>query len=156
MPAKIIENWRRERLIPYARNARTHSPKQIAQVAASIQEFGWTNPILAGSDGIIIARQRTDWKRDCFPIGVNGQTELSSFSGIIQRIRKMQRTAPTGEADTNDISQLLHAWSGGDRSALEKLTPIVACFAARGWAARFFRRAPNQSCLTMDCPSVPI
>jgi len=42
-------------LIPYARNARTHSPKQIAQVAASIQEFGWTNPILAGSDGIIIA-----------------------------------------------------------------------------------------------------
>jgi RNA polymerase sigma factor (TIGR02999 family) len=37
----------------------------------------------------------------------------------------MQRTAPIVEADMNDISQLLHAWSGGDGSALEKLTPIV-------------------------------
>ena len=33
-------------LIPYARNARTHSVEQIAQIAASIREFGWTNPIL--------------------------------------------------------------------------------------------------------------
>jgi ParB-like chromosome segregation protein Spo0J len=55
MPSNKIETWPRERLIPYARNARTHSPVQIAQVAASIKEFGWTNPILVGSDGIIIA-----------------------------------------------------------------------------------------------------
>jgi len=47
--------WPVERLIPYARNARTHSDEQVAQIAASIAEFGWTNPILAGSDGIIIA-----------------------------------------------------------------------------------------------------
>src|SRR5450759_2405519 len=43
------------RLLPYARNSRTHSDEQIAQVAASILEFGWTNPILVGADGVIIA-----------------------------------------------------------------------------------------------------
>lgn len=42
-------------LIPYAGNARTHQSWQIAQIAASIQEFGFTNPILLGADGVIIA-----------------------------------------------------------------------------------------------------
>ncbi len=42
-------------LAPYAANARTHTDDQIAQIAASIEEFGFTNPILAGSDGVIIA-----------------------------------------------------------------------------------------------------
>jgi DNA modification methylase len=50
-----IEKWPVDRLIPYARNARTHTDEQVAQVAASILEFGWTNPILVGADGIIIA-----------------------------------------------------------------------------------------------------
>ena len=42
-------------LIPYARNSRTHSEAQVAQIAASIREFGWTNPILIGADNVIIA-----------------------------------------------------------------------------------------------------
>ena len=42
-------------LLPFGRNSRTHSEEQIAQVAASIMEFGWTNPVLVGSDGVIIA-----------------------------------------------------------------------------------------------------
>ena len=42
-------------LVPYARNARTHSDDQVAQIAASITEFGFTNPILIGEDGVIIA-----------------------------------------------------------------------------------------------------
>lgn len=42
-------------LTPYARNARTDSPNQIAQIAASIAEFGVTNPILIGADAVIIA-----------------------------------------------------------------------------------------------------
>ena len=50
-----VEKWPLDRLITYARNARTHSDEQIAQVAASIVEFGWTNPILVGNDGVIIA-----------------------------------------------------------------------------------------------------
>ena len=50
-----IERWSPEKLVPYARNARTHSEEQVAQIAASIVEFGFTNPILAGSDGVIVA-----------------------------------------------------------------------------------------------------
>ena len=42
-------------LIPYARNARTHSDEQVAQIAASIREFGFTNPILTDGDNGIIA-----------------------------------------------------------------------------------------------------
>lgn len=42
-------------LIPYASNSRTHSDAQVAQIAASIREFGWTNPILIDKDNSIIA-----------------------------------------------------------------------------------------------------
>src|SRR5216684_1649434 len=48
--------WREiSTLIPYARNARTHSEAQIAQIAGSIREFGFTNPVLIDPDGGIIA-----------------------------------------------------------------------------------------------------
>ena len=53
--ADKIEHWPTAKLLPYARNARTHSEEQVAQIAASIAEFGFTNPILAGSDGVIVA-----------------------------------------------------------------------------------------------------
>src|SRR6266851_8564231 len=57
--ASQIEQWPIDRLIPYARNARTHSDEQIAQIAASIREFGFTNPILVdGRDGIIAGHGR--------------------------------------------------------------------------------------------------
>jgi DNA modification methylase len=42
-------------LIPYARNPRTHSDSQVAQIAASIREFGWTNPLLVDEAGTLIA-----------------------------------------------------------------------------------------------------
>ncbi|MEN9671000.1 MAG: hypothetical protein RL018_1277 [Pseudomonadota bacterium] len=42
-------------LIPYVKNSRTHSDEQVAQIAASIKEFGWTNPILVDGDNGIIA-----------------------------------------------------------------------------------------------------
>ncbi len=46
-------------LTPYARNARTHSDEQVAQIAASIKEFGWTNPILVdGEKGLIAGHGR--------------------------------------------------------------------------------------------------
>jgi DNA modification methylase len=53
--ADKIEQWPLARLLPYARNARTHSDDQVAQIAASIVEFGFTNPILVGSDSVIVA-----------------------------------------------------------------------------------------------------
>jgi len=46
-------------LVPYARNARTHSAEQVAQIAASIREFGWTNPVLVdGTNGVIAGHGR--------------------------------------------------------------------------------------------------
>lgn len=42
-------------LIPYARNSRTHSDEQVAQIAASIKEFGFTNPVLIDDENVIIA-----------------------------------------------------------------------------------------------------
>lgn len=42
-------------LIPYARNSRTHSDEQVAQIASSMREFGWTNPVLVDEEGGIIA-----------------------------------------------------------------------------------------------------
>src|SRR5260370_15014230 len=54
-PTLQIESWSVDRLIPYARNARTHSEIQVKQIAASIAEFGFNNPVLADPDGGIIA-----------------------------------------------------------------------------------------------------
>jgi DNA modification methylase len=54
-PADHVERRSVESLIPYARNARTHSDEQVAQLAASIKEWGWTTPVLVDEDGQIIA-----------------------------------------------------------------------------------------------------
>jgi ParB-like chromosome segregation protein Spo0J len=47
-----------DELLPYARNARTHNDAQVAQLAASIVEWGWTNPILADETGIVAGHGR--------------------------------------------------------------------------------------------------
>jgi ParB-like chromosome segregation protein Spo0J len=44
-----------DQLVPYIRNSRTHTDEQVALVAASIREFGWTNPILIRPDKTVIA-----------------------------------------------------------------------------------------------------
>ena len=54
-PDLHIERWPLERMIAYARNPRTHTEEQVAQIAASIAEFGFVNPVLVGADGVIIA-----------------------------------------------------------------------------------------------------
>jgi len=50
-----VQNQPIDKLIPYARNARTHSPEQVAEIAASIKEFGFNNPVLLRDDFTIIA-----------------------------------------------------------------------------------------------------
>ena len=50
-----IESIKIDQLVPYARNSRTHSDIQVSQIAASIQEFGFTNPVLIDEDDHIIA-----------------------------------------------------------------------------------------------------
>jgi DNA modification methylase len=54
-PADKVEQWPINKLVPYARNARTHSDEQVGQIAASIKEWGWTTPILVDEEGSIIA-----------------------------------------------------------------------------------------------------
>lgn len=54
-PTPHIESLALAGLIPYARNSRTHSEEQVAQIAASIREFGFTNPVLIRDDLTIIA-----------------------------------------------------------------------------------------------------
>jgi len=54
-PADKVERRKVSDLIPYARNARTHSDAQVAQIAASIKEWGWTTPVLVDVEGQIIA-----------------------------------------------------------------------------------------------------
>jgi hypothetical protein len=54
-PNSGTEIWPIDRLTPYARNARRHSPEQIEQIAASMGEWGWTMPALADERGEIIA-----------------------------------------------------------------------------------------------------
>ena len=54
-----IQQYKVEDLIPYVNNSRKHSDEQVAQIAASIKEFGWTNPILVdGEKGIIAGHGR--------------------------------------------------------------------------------------------------
>lgn len=58
LPDKIVLRST-DGLVPFANNARTHSPAQVAQIAASIREFGFTNPVLIdGEDGIIAGHGR--------------------------------------------------------------------------------------------------
>lgn len=58
-PNLQIEYRAIDSLLPYARNPRTHSPAQINKIAASIVEFGWTQPILVdGENGIIAGHGR--------------------------------------------------------------------------------------------------
>tara|TARA_R110000868_G_scaffold75906_1_gene218667 strand:+ start:88 stop:1308 length:1221 start_codon:yes stop_codon:yes gene_type:complete len=54
-PADKVERWPINKLVPYARNARTHSDEQVGQIAASIKEWGWTTPVLVDETGSIIA-----------------------------------------------------------------------------------------------------
>ena len=81
-----IEHWPIDRLIPYARNARTHSAEQVAQVAASIREFGFTNPILVDT-GFSTSRKACSRapapSRDLYS-GVYGGASPNAIFGLIE------------------------------------------------------------------------
>lgn len=53
--ANSVKRMPTSKLVPYARNSRTHSPDQVDQIAASIREWGWTTPVLVDESGMIIA-----------------------------------------------------------------------------------------------------
>ena len=102
-------------LIPYARNARTHSEEQVAQIAASIKEFGFTNPILLdGDNGIIAGHGRARWRRrqlglekvPCIELGhlteaqkrayIIADNKLALNAGWDEELLRLELTRPEG------------------------------------------------------------
>ena len=111
--ARRIELWPLDRLVPYARNARTHSADQVARIAASIAEFGFVNPILVDSrDGVVaghvpahisqrIPRRGCESSRSkggCLTCSflADGHGQDSRMAGTIVRVR-------VGNQDSNDV-----------------------------------------------------
>lgn len=81
-----------QELSPYAHNARTHSPEQVAQLVESIKQFGWTNPVLIDEKGEIIAGHGRVMaaemlKMDSVPVIV--------LSGLTDEQKKAYRLADT-------------------------------------------------------------
>jgi hypothetical protein len=74
-----LEHWPLDRLIPHARNARTHSEAQVAQIAGSIAEFGFVNPVLVGDDGVIIAGHGLCWRRESLVSRRRRSSSLRTF-----------------------------------------------------------------------------
>jgi hypothetical protein len=60
-----LEHWPLDRLIPHARNAQTHSEDHVGQIAGSIAEFGFVNPILVGARGKAGLRILRGRRPDC-------------------------------------------------------------------------------------------
>jgi DNA modification methylase len=109
-------------LIPYINNSRTHSDEQIAQIAGSIKEFGWTNPILVdGSNGIIaghgrlLAARKLGYK-DVPTIELKDLTETQKKAYIIADNRLALNAGWDNEMLTIELNDLL-----ADGFALELL-----------------------------------
>ena len=99
-----IEHWPLDRLKPYARNAKMHGADQVAKIAASMAEFGWTVPCLVADDGeliaghgrvlaaeqlglkeapVIVLGHLTDEQRRAYRIADNKLTELGEWDEIV-------------------------------------------------------------------------
>jgi DNA modification methylase len=109
-------------LIPYVKNSRTHSDEQVAQIAASIKEFGWTNPILVdGQNGIIaghgrlMAARKLGYK-DVPTIELADLTETQKKAYIIADNRLALNAGWDNEMLTIELNELL-----ADGFALEML-----------------------------------
>jgi DNA modification methylase len=68
MDVGAVEWWPLERVLPYARNAKTHDEAGVAQLAGMIKEFGWTYPILVDEEGVILAGHKR--RRACERLGL--------------------------------------------------------------------------------------
>ena len=76
-PADRVERWPIERLIPYANNPRVHSEADLDKVAASMRQFGWTNPALVDEDGVLICGHCR--------VGAAAKLKLTSIPVIVAR-----------------------------------------------------------------------
>jgi hypothetical protein len=102
-----------EDLIPYVNNSRTHSDEQVAQIAASIKEFGWTNPILVDGDngiiaghGRVMAARKLKYK-EVPTIELKDLTETQRKAYIIADNRLALNAGWDNEMLTNELNDLL-------------------------------------------------
>jgi ParB-like chromosome segregation protein Spo0J len=136
-PADNVEKWAIERLTPYARNSRTHSDEQVAQLAASIREWGWTTPVLVDEDGgiiaghgrvlaarqlgmvevpVVVARGWSDAKRRAYVIADNKLAENAGWNSELLALE-------LGELGELGFDLDL---TGFDEGELSKITPDVS------------------------------
>ena len=92
---------RSTKLIPYARNARTHSDAQVDQIAASIREWGWTNPVLVAEDGTHHRRPRPGAGRAQAahrrsPGHGGDRLDRGAEEGLRDRRQQARRSTPAG------------------------------------------------------------
>lgn len=112
MPALQIDYRPIESLIPYARNARTHSDEQIAQIAASIREFGFNNPVLvdghrgviAGHGRLLAARQLAMTEVPVIELAHLSETQKRAF--ILAENKLTERAGWDGELLSLELADL--------------------------------------------------
>src|ERR1700724_1664531 len=92
-PADKVERWAIDRLIPYAKNARTHTDAQIAAIAASIKEWGWTTPGAGGRGRRLDCGPREDTRR---PAARHRRDSGDGRHGL-ERTPIFEQQAPTKE-----------------------------------------------------------
>ena len=141
----IAIEWREiSTLIPYARNARTHSDAQIAEIAGSIREFGFTNPVLIDPDGGIIAGHgrvlaARQLRMEQIPtICLSGLSETQrqnkvSISSVSVILRPLMQVGCPGKADTISYLTVISTKSmclltpPQDNSAVESFRRVTGC-----------------------------
>ena len=158
-----IETWPLERLKTYARNAKTHGADQVAKIAASMAKFGWTNPVLVGSDGeviaghgrilaaaelglteapVIVLDHLTEEERQAYRISDNKLTELGAWDEALLAAELQALAADdfdlslTGFSDA-ELDQLLALdVGGGETTEGPSVPPVVVPEPPRNPASR--------------------
>jgi hypothetical protein len=151
-PADQVERRAVALLVPYARNARTHSDEQVAQIAASIREWGWTVPVLVDEAGMIIAghgrvlaaarlgigdvpvavaRDWSDAKKRAYVIADNKLAENSGWDDATLKLELRDLKdifnfdMPLIGFDEDELGKLFAEAPDGDRGAILKLLDVT-------------------------------
>jgi DNA modification methylase len=111
-----IEQWPIARLKPYERNPRLHSGDQVARLAASLIEYGWTQPILIAEDGEVIAGHGRLLAAQSLGLDTVPVIRLAHFSAAQQRAYRIgdNQLALAASWDEEALSAELHALNGDD------------------------------------------
>jgi ParB-like chromosome segregation protein Spo0J len=159
---EAIETWPLDRLRPYARNAKTHGADQVARIAASMAEFGWTVPVLVSSDGeviaghgrimaaaqlglteapVIVLDHLTEAQRRAYRIADNKLTELGAWdeallSGELQELVADEFDLSLIGFSDGELDRLLALEPGAEASDGAGVAPVVIPEPPRNPASR--------------------